>query len=230
MRHVASRFLRLAALAATPLALGGCATPLSTLDPAGPAAANIATLWWIMFWGSVTLFALVLGLLTLSLVRPALISRITPTQWIIGGGVIMPLPILVVLLVSALLLSERLRPPSDGSGPMRIEARASQWQWRFSYPDNPGVGDSDVLYLPAGQPVDIVLIAEDVIHSFWIPRLGGKMDAIPGRRNVVRLEADKPGIYRGICAEYCGQGHETMEFVAEAQDPARFTATLEAAQ
>ncbi|UXN74056.1 hypothetical protein N8D56_01640 [Devosia sp. A8/3-2] len=62
----------------------------------------------------------------------------------------------------------------------------------------------------------MVVTAADVIHSFWVPRLGGKIDAIPGRRNVIRLEADEPGIYWGICAEYCGPGHDTMMFRVEA--------------
>ncbi|WEK03864.1 MAG: cytochrome c oxidase subunit II [Candidatus Devosia phytovorans] len=226
--HVVSRAVRFAAFAATPLALAGCATPLSTLDPAGPAASNIATLWWIMFWGSVVLFALVLGLLTTSLLRPRLIAQVKPMHWIIGGGLIMPIPILLGLLFAALLLGERLLPLRGADAPMRIEARASQWQWRFAYPDHPAAGETEVLHLPAGEAVDIVVTAEDVIHSFWIPRLGGKIDAIPGRENVIRLEADKPGIYRGICAEYCGQGHETMGFVVEAHAPADYASALEA--
>lgn len=139
----------------------------------------------------------------------------------------MPVPILVGLLVAALLLGERLLPLPMGPQPIRIEAHASQWQWRFSYPDAPGVPDSEILHLPAGEPVDIVITAADVIHAFWVPRLGGKLDAIPGHTNVIRLQADRPGIYRGICAEYCGEGHETMDFVVEAHEPANYAAALE---
>lgn len=215
-------------MAATPLALTGCATPLSTLDPAGPAAANIATLWWVMFSGSVVLFGLVLGLLTISLLRPRWIAGIKPMHWIVGGGLILPVPILVGLLFAALLLGERLLPLPGADAPMRIEARASQWQWRFAYPDIAGAVETAVLHLPSGQPVDIVVTADDVIHSFWIPRLGGKIDAIPGRENIIRLEADKPGTYRGICAEYCGEGHETMGFAVEAHEPSTFAAAVEA--
>lgn len=179
-----------------------------------------------MFWGSAVLFVLVLGLLAISLFRPALIARIKPMHWIIGGGLIMPTPILLGLLVAALLLGERLLPVPGANAPMRVEAKASQWQWRFAYPEIAGAADSDVLHLPSGEPVDIVVTAEDVIHSFWIPRLGGKLDAIPGRDNIIRLEADKPGTYRGICAEYCGEGHETMGFVVEAHLPADFAAAV----
>lgn len=225
--HAGSRVVKVAALAATPVVLSGCATPLSTLDPAGPAASNIATLWWVMFWGSVVLFALVLALLAISLLRPRWIAEIKPMHWIIGGGLVLPVPILVGLLIAALVLGERLLPLPGADAPMRIEAKASQWQWRFAYPDMQGSTETDVLHLPAGEPVDIVVTAEDVIHSFWIPRIGGKIDAIPGRENTIRLEADRPGTYRGICAEYCGEGHETMGFVVEAHARGDYSNALE---
>jgi cytochrome c oxidase subunit II len=226
-RHRVPHALRFAAVAATSLALTGCDTPLSTLDPAGPAAGNIATLWWVMLWGAVALFALVLGLLALSFRRPAAIAAIKPIHWIVGGGLVLPVPILMGLLVVALLLGEQLLPRSDGVQPMRIRAHASQWEWRFSYPDAATTAtSSSVLHLPAGEPIDVVVTAEDVIHSFWIPRLGGKIDAIPGHENIIRLRADEPGTYRGICAEYCGEGHETMSFVVEAHAAAAFDAAI----
>ena len=197
---------------------------MSTLNPAGPAAANIATLWWVMFWGAVVLFVLVIGLLALSFLRPSAIVAVKPAHWIIGGGLIMPVPILIGLLVAALILGEQLLPKPGGIAPLRIEAQASQWQWRFNYPEAPGGADSEVLHIPAGEPVDVVVTSSDVIHSFWVPRLGGKIDAIPGHANTIRLQADEPGIYRGICAEYCGEGHETMSFVVEAHTPADYEA------
>ncbi|MBS3849558.1 cytochrome c oxidase subunit II [Devosia sp. BSSL-BM10] len=219
---------KFAALAATPLLLSGCATPLSTLNPAGPAAANIALLWWVMFWGAVVLFGVVLTLLTLSFVRPDWISAIKPRQWIIGGGLVLPVPILIALLVTALILGESLLPRQNGAAPMRVQAHASQWQWQFSYPGTDLL--SEDLHLPAGEPVDIVVTASDVIHAFWVPRLGGKIDAIPGHTNIIRLQADEPGIYRGICAEYCGEGHERMGFVVEAHAPDAFSAIIGAGQ
>lgn len=175
-----------------------------------------------MFWGALVLFALVIVLLALSLLRPALLVRLKPGHWIVGGGLLMPVPVLAVLLVVALLLGEQLLPKHGGVAPLRIEAHASRWLWTFRYPETPGAAPSEILHLPAGEPVDIVVTAEDVIHSFWVPRLGGKIDAIPGRTNVIRLQADEPGIYRGICAEYCGQGHETMGFAVQAHAPLDF--------
>lgn len=221
-RHFTHRItpcFKFVALCATPLALAGCSGELSTLDPAGPRAANLALLWWVMFWGSLALFVLVMALFALTYLRKDWIARLTPAQWIIGGGLILPIPVLVLLTGTALVLGEQLLP--HGEEPLRIEVHASRWQWSFTYPDGSTTPD-EVLHMPAGQPVDFIITAEDVIHSFWIPRLGGKIDAIPGHTNVIRLEADEPGTYWGQCAEYCGIGHDTMFFRVEAHEPGDF--------
>ena len=203
--------------------LVGCSGELSTLDPAGPRAQNLATLWWSMLAGSVALFALVISLFALTFYRPAWISRLSPGQWIIGGGLVLPIPVLIVLTGTALVFGEQLLPKGDV--PVRVEAHAQRWNWSFN---NPGgnTPDDETLHMPAGEPVDIVVTAEDVIHSFWVPRLGGKIDAIPGHTNTIRLEADEPGIYWGICAEYCGPGHETMQFRVEAHTPEDFASLM----
>lgn len=216
--------MKIAALAATPLALAGCSGELSTLDPAGPRAANLATLWWVMFWGATALFALVMALFTLAYLRSDLVARLTPGQWIVGGGLVLPIPILVLLTGTALVLGEQLLPRDEA--PVRIEAQAQRWNWSFTYPGGVVV-PGETLHMPAGVPVDIVVTSADVIHSFWIPRLGGKIDAIPGHANVIRLEADAPGIYWGQCAEYCGEGHDGMQFRAQAHAPADFAALVE---
>lgn len=203
--------------------LAGCSGELSALDPAGPRAANLALLWWVMFWGSVALFVLVMALFGLAYLRREWLARLTPAQWIVGGGLVLPIPVLVLLTGTALVLGEQLLP--HGEAPLRIGAHAERWQWRFTYPDGSVMEDGS-LHLPAGQPVDIAVTAEDVIHAFWIPRLGGKIDAIPGRINIIRLEADKPGTYWGQCAEYCGEGHDTMFFRVQVHTPEDFAALL----
>nr|WP_269468059.1 cytochrome c oxidase subunit II [Devosia ureilytica] len=213
-------------MGATPLLLAGCSGELSTLDPAGPRAANLAVLWWVMLAGSVLLFAIVMVLFALAYLRTAWVTRITPAQWIIGGGLVLPIPVLVLLTGTALVLGEQLLP--RGNAPIRIEAHAERWLWTFTYPDGHAVPDQ-TLHMPAGQPVDIVVTAEDVIHAFWVPRLGGKIDAIPGHTNVVRLEADKPGVYWGQCAEYCGEGHDGMQFRVEAHTTEEFAALMQGA-
>ncbi|WP_240549655.1 cytochrome c oxidase subunit II [Devosia salina] len=200
---------------------------MSALDPAGPRAANLALLWWVMFWGATALFALVMALFALAYLRSDLVARLTPGQWIVGGGLVLPIPILVLLTGTALVLGEQLLPRGDA--PVRIEAQAQRWNWSFAYPGGVVV-PGETLHLPAGVPVDIVVTSADVIHSFWVPRLGGKIDAIPGHTNVIRLEADAPGIYWGQCAEYCGEGHDGMQFRVEAHAPADFAALMEAGQ
>lgn len=212
--------MRVLVAGTTPAALSGCAGPLSALDPAGPRAAALETLWWVMFWGAVGLFILVIGLLALSYLRPALLRTLSPMQWLVGGGLLLPLPVLILLTGTALVLGEQLLPHREDEAPMRIEVEAAQWAWRFSYPDIEGAEPSiNVVHMPAGEPVDFIIRSADVIHSFWIPRLGGKLDAIPGHTNILRLEADRPGTYWGICAEYCGTGHDVMTFRAEAHLP-----------
>jgi heme/copper-type cytochrome/quinol oxidase subunit 2 len=113
----------------------------------------------------------------------------------------MRVTVLTALLDYALFLGEWLVPRAE-SGILRVDDNARQWQWDFIYPDTPGApGTVDILHIPAGQPVDIHVSSADVIHSFWVPRLGGKIDAIPGDTNVIRLFADQPGTYHGKCSD-----------------------------
>jgi cytochrome c oxidase subunit II len=217
---------RILVVAATPPLLAGCAGPLSTLSPAGPVAGSLAALWWIMFWGATALFMLVMVLLALTYLRPQVLRRLSPTGWIVGGGLLLTVPVLIVLTAASLVLGEQLLPRPDGET-RRVELVAERWAWHFSYPEA-GTGSTDVLHIPAGEPVEVVVRSADVIHSFWIPTLGGKMDAIPGHTNVIELRADRPGRYQGICAEYCGTGHDFMHFTVEAHPAAAYQAVLQA--
>jgi cytochrome c oxidase subunit 2 len=191
------------------VALAGCSGPASTLDPAGGAAASIATLWWVMLMGSAVLFALVMVLFGLVIGRPGWGSAASPPRWLVLGGLVLPALILVPLVAYGLVAGERLLPLG---GATRIEAEGRQWTWTFRYPDHGGVATRNVLHLPAGVPVDITVTSLDVIHSFWVPRLAGKIDAVPGHANHLRLQADAPGRYDGRCSEFCGLGHTGMRF------------------
>src|SRR5690606_14145308 len=113
---------------------------------------------------------------------PGLGARVSPKGWIVSGGLLLPIPVLVLLTYYALFQGERLLPSNpDGVVPMRIEARARQWHWEFRYLDERGIPVTlDTLHIPIDQPVDITATSDDVIHSFWVPRLGGKIDATPG--------------------------------------------------
>lgn len=193
--------------------LAGCGGPLSTLDPAGPSAAAIAQLWWLMLTGAVVLFGWVMVLMLWAFVRRSAAPD-RPKLWLAGGGLVLPVMVLMPLLGFGLLTGERLLAHPRAAEVMRIEVEARQWQWTFRYPATAGGTRVSVneLYLPVGRPVDLHVTSPDVIHGFWIPRLGGKIDAIPGHINVIRLSADQPGSYHGVCAEFCGGGHTAMDF------------------
>jgi cytochrome c oxidase subunit 2 len=204
--------------------LAGCDTagPLSALDPAGPGAAPIAQVWWLMFWGGI---AITLGMTALGLVAVLRRRRDAPAQrsaehaWLIGGGLLLPGLVIAALLLWGL----------PGAAPVfTVEVTARQWQWEVHYPAHPRApATPNRIDIPAGQPVDVRVRTADVIHGFWIPRLGGKIDTIPGRTNVVRLQADAPGVYRGVCAEYCGTGHARMPMEVHAHAPEALAARLQ---
>ncbi|UYO39867.1 cytochrome c oxidase subunit II [Rhodopseudomonas palustris] len=200
-------------VAAATMPLAGCGGPLSTLDPAGPSAAAIAQLWWLMLAGAVVLFGLVMVLLLWAFVRRSAAPD-RPKLWLAGGGLVLPVLVLMPLLGFGLLTGERLLAHPRAAEVTRIEVEARQWQWTFRYPATAGGTRVSVneLHLPVGRPVDLHVTSPDVIHGFWIPRLGGKIDAIPGHINVIRLSADRPGSYHGVCAEFCGGGHTAMDF------------------
>lgn len=191
---------------------------MSTLDTAGPAARTIAELWWVMLAGSAAILLLVVALFALAFRRGGEGSASTK-RWIIGAGLAFPLTVLAMLTAYALVVGERLLP-REGSDVVTVRAVAERWRWTFEQPAPSGARVTTVgtLHIPAGRPVDVRIETRDVIHSFWVPRLGGKMDAIPGRVNTLRIEADQPGEYAAVCAEYCGPGHAGHSFRVVAHD------------
>lgn len=207
--------------------LSGCAGPLSILDPAGPHAASVATLWWVMLGGAVLLAGLVFALLAVAMVRRHRADRVADRTWIVGLGLAMPSAVLLALLGYALLVGGRILPtPAPDTVTIGVEARRYAWTFR----DPAGRVTENVLHIPAGRPVDLVITATDVIHSFWVPRLAGKMDAIPGHPNRLRIVAARPGLYRGECAEYCGTGHRDHGFTVVAHDAAGWAAREQGAR
>lgn len=205
--------------------LSGCSGPLSALDPAGPAGASISVLWWVMLIGAAVLFAIVMVLFALVIRRPGWGSSVSPGRWIVLGGLILPAAVLLPLLAYALAAGERLLAVGGHALP-RIEAVGRQWVWTFRYPDHGGVETQNVLHMAAGTPVDILVTSQDVIHAFWIPRFAGKIDAVPGHVNRLRIQADQPGRYAGQCNEFCGLGHAGMRFDVIVHRPADFAAAL----
>jgi cytochrome c oxidase subunit 2 len=199
----------------------------SALHPAGPDAAAISQLAWILFGGGTVIFVGVMVACALGLRR---VRPVRPVLWIVGTGVLFPLVVLTVLLVFGVWRSAQLSEPSSRHA-VKIAVVARMWWWEVRYTD-PGGGEDVVLAneirLPVGQPVYLGLSSADVIHSFWVPALAGKVDTVPGRLHGMTLQADRAGIYRAQCAEYCGEQHARMALHVVAQPPAEFQAWLAA--
>ncbi|MCH4563803.1 cytochrome c oxidase subunit II [Halomonas sp. EGI 63088] len=216
--------------------LVGCSGDRSILDPAGPAAKEVAWLWW----GMLTAFTLVfLGVVGLWLAafrrresprRGEARERRLGLAWILGGGILLPGVTLLVLLAFGVPAGQRLLPLPlpGGEAPQVIEVIGHQWWWEVRYPEADGgeVITANRLAMPAGEPVDFHVTGADVIHAFWVPRLGGKIDMIPGRVNRIRLEADEPGVFGAQCAEFCGAQHAHMQLQVEAMERDDFEAWL----
>lgn len=206
--------------------LAGCSGPQSALDPAGDEASQIATLFWVMLCGGALIWLFVAGALAYALWPERKIhGDRTAGRFIFWGGAIFPAITLLLLLAYALWVMPGLRPFAQASpAGLRIEVTGRQFWWEVIYfPQNGGpVFSANEIRLPVGERVELALKSGDVIHSFWIPALGGKMDMIPGRTNRLSLLAAEPGTFRGPCAEYCGTSHALMAFVAVAMEPGEF--------
>jgi cytochrome c oxidase subunit 2/cytochrome aa3-600 menaquinol oxidase subunit 2 len=205
--------------------LAGCTETLSALHPAGPAAREIATLWTVMLIGAVGIFLFVMLLLVMAWRGKG--AHAGDRVWFWGLGLAFPLVTLTALTAYGLVLGERLRPVASPDVVV-VRAEARQWAWSFGYADAPGITTADILHIPAGRPVDVEITSRDVVHAFWVPRLAGKLDAIPGRTNRLRIEADLPGDYAGASAEFSGTGYRDHVFTVRAHDPAAWAAFLTA--
>ena len=210
--------------------LASCSGQLSALDPAGPGAARIARLWWLLFWVATVAFASVLGLIAFALrrarrdVTPDIDTE--PVAWgdrFIGiAGVAVPVVILLGGFVYSLDQMNALATGDADDPGLEIEIVAHNWWWEVRYPN--GAVTANEIHIPTGERIRLRLTTADVIHSFWVPRLQAKMDHVPGMENEMWLQADEPGTYRGQCAEFCGLQHAHMAFFVEAQPPGDFQA------
>ena len=214
------------------VALVGCAGAPSTVDPRGPAAGRIADLWWLMLVLSGLVFALVVGGLLWALFRrgrgpvdPRVLTDDHGARRFLQIGTAATAAVLVGLL-AATLPAMRWLGGQVSAADTTIDVVGHQWWWEVRYPQ--GFVTANELHVPVGRPVQIRLGADDVIHSFWVPQLQGKMDAIPGRSNTTWLQADRPGEYRGPCAEYCGVQHAHMQLIVVAEPAVAYDAWLEA--
>ena len=219
------------------LSIAGCTGDRSILDPAGPAARDVRLIWWVML-GFATIVLIGVTVVWLYAFKPRNVER-TPAQerriarrWIIGGGLVLPITSVTALLMFGVPAGQRMLPLPLGEPPEVIEVIGHQWWWEVRYPGAKGgeVVTANQLVMPAGEPVDFHVSGADVIHAFWVPRLGGKIDMLPGRVNKIRLEADEPAVFGAQCAELCGVGHAHMHLYVEAVPREAFDAWLAARQ
>ena len=205
----------------------------SALHPAGPGAASVSDLWWLMFWTCTAVYVLVMGALALAVLHRRRRRRDAPSERTLLRSVVAASAATLVILFGLLFASVvtgRAIASLGSADAVTVEVTGNQWWWDVEYlHPNPSlrVRTANELHLPVGRPVRIQLKSNDVIHSFWVPNLHGKMDLIPGRQTVLWLQADRAGVYRGQCAEYCGLQHAHMAFHVIAESPEAFERWLD---
>ncbi|UTF60210.1 cytochrome c oxidase subunit II [Gilvimarinus sp. DA14] len=213
------------------IVLTGCSGPQSALDPAGPGADVIAWLWWGMFAFFSLVLIVVTGLWLHAMARRADTPndadadavRLT-NRWVIAGGLILPLVSISILLAVGIPAGQYLLTlPDENREPLRVDAHAHRWWWGFYYPDS-DIHTGNQLVIPVDTTVEIYGHTDNVIHAFWVPRLGGKIDLVPGRVNTLKLRASETGVMRGQCAEFCGTGHAHMIFTVRVLSQPEFAA------
>jgi cytochrome c oxidase subunit II len=221
MAVMRARCCRRSAVIAISCALAACDGPQSALAPAGRGADRIADLFWGMTIGFAIVWLLVVALALYAYGSGREHGARTGRLVIVIGGVVVPVVVLTGLLSYGLSMMPSLLP--DGRAAHTIQVIAHQYWWRVRYVHDGRVVElANELHLPAGKRVELQLESRDVIHSLWIPSLGGKVDMIPGRTTRLVLEPVTPGVYRGTCAEYCGTSHAWMSLFAIVEAPDRF--------
>ena len=208
------------------------------LDAQGPQSGRIASLMWAIIIVSAIVYVIVMGMLAFAIRRgrqraaageladqqPATERRLTRA---IVAATAASAALLLIYIVASATTGRAIAWPRFGlAAPvLTVEVIGHQWWWEFRYQDSVSsrsLTTSNELHIPVGRPVQLVLESSDVIHSFWIPELHGKQDMIPGRQNSTWLEANRPGVWKAQCAEYCGHQHAKMLFDVVAEPPERF--------
>jgi cytochrome c oxidase subunit 2 len=206
--------------------IGGCSGDSSIVSPKGPAARTVAGLWWPMLIAATVVFVFVAGMLLLAPARGRRKTEDHAKQdapwgepFIVIAGVVVSGAILVGFFLFSL---DRMQALAEGARrtKLTVSVIGHDWWWEVRYPN--GAVSANEIHIPVGVKVQLALTTDDVIHSFWVPRLGPKTDMIPGQPNTLWLEASEPGVYRGQCAEFCGLQHANMIIRVVADPPAEF--------
>jgi cytochrome c oxidase subunit 2 len=215
---------RKASLIGICFSLGGCEGIQSVLKPQGPEAERTATLFWILVAGSSMVVVTVLLLTLVALFgRDGWRNWVSRERMVIGAGIAFPVVALSALLAFDLFVT-KANSIAPGGERIRVSVTGEQWWWRISYTaaDGRRFETANELHIPAMVPVAVELTTADVIHSFWVPKLAGKLDMIPGRKTILHLQANEADVSRGQCAEYCGGPHAFMAFHVVAMEEPEF--------
>jgi cytochrome c oxidase subunit 2 len=216
--------------AAAALLLSGCGGRQAVLNPKGPHAAELAQLSWLLFAFGAFVLLIVVVAVVLAVRGPAWGRAIlASTRAVVWAGIVFPAVTLTALLGHAVWLTRAAMVRTVDANAVHVGVIGEQWWWRIAYRqgDSQVIATANELRIPVGRPIVLTLASADVIHSFWVPNLGGKLDMIPGRTTELRLTADEPGVYRGQCAEYCGGPHALMAIEVVALPAAEFEVWLE---
>lgn len=218
------------AFAAVVLAFSGCSDanrPMTTLAPKSDLANWIQSLFFeVTAWDALILLIVVVAFVLAVFVFSSRVGEAAPPSaassdlsleiaWTLG-------PALILLMISiptvrTIFRSQPAVPPHDA---LEVKVVGHQWWWEFHYPD--GVTTGNELHIPVDRPIRLDLESADVIHSFWVPQLGGKRDLVPGQINQLTFVAKVTGMYPGQCAEFCGLSHANMRFRVFVDSPANF--------
>jgi cytochrome c oxidase subunit 2 len=234
LRPVRSRFLFLFTVAPALLVACNKEDAQSTFGTSGPIADTQANLFIFIFWIAVLVFVLVQGALIYSVLKfrrrgsddslPAQIHGNTKLEII---WTIIPVFILIAIAIPTVkIIYDHEEPPTNEGPVLDISIRAHQWWWEIEYPGE-DVVTSNEIHIPVGQWVNFTMHSDDVIHSFWVPKLAGKLDIVPGDVREINMKADEAGFFFGQCAEFCGEAHAKMRFRVKAEEPAEFQEWLD---
>jgi cytochrome c oxidase subunit 2 len=207
----------------------GWAPPAVTFDPHSPQARAIASLFTQTLAVCAAIGGLVAVLVAICVVRfragvrPAEPPQIHGHSTLEIGWTVGPLAIVIALFVLTARAMAESDPPANRDPDVVVIGH--QWWWEARYPS--GVVTANEIHVPAGKDLLVRVESEDVIHDFWVPQLGRKIDAVPGHPSSVWMQADVPGTYLGACAEYCGSQHAWMRIMVVAQSQADYDAWLE---
>jgi cytochrome c oxidase subunit 2 len=207
------------------LACSGCGPRIDGLAPVTERGQDVANLFYLSLILSLGIFLLVAGLSTFIMIRfRGKPGEADPPQ--VSGNRRLEIiwtatPTLLLAGLFALTLQTMITITRPEPSPLRIQVIGHQWWWEFRYPEL-GVVTANELHVPVGRPLQLEITAADVIHSFWVPRFGWKMDAIPQKINLMRLRVNQAGTVDGTCTEYCGTQHAWMRILVVAEPPSQF--------